>query len=98
MITKPKSHVFVPHSIGVVISAQRFMPQRIAEAIGRALGTDRVFTTDLQIDKRTAYARRGDILICVFYISCTFQNDCPAGNLEEVISNSYRVGGADLIA
>jgi short-subunit dehydrogenase len=58
VITKPKSRVFVPHSIGVVISAQRFMPQRIAEAIGRALGTDRVCTTDLQTDARTAYARR----------------------------------------
>ena len=58
VIAKPKSRVFVPRSMGIVISAQRFMPQRIAEALGRALGAERVCTSDLQTDKRTAYARR----------------------------------------
>lgn len=58
VIAKPKPRVVVPRSMGVIISAQRFMPQRIAEAIGRALGTDRVCTSDLQTDKRDAYARR----------------------------------------
>jgi short-subunit dehydrogenase len=58
VIAKPKSRVFVPRSMGIVISAQRFMPQRIAEAMGRALGAERVCTTDLQTDKRTAYAKR----------------------------------------
>jgi short-subunit dehydrogenase len=58
VIAKPKPRVFVPRSIGIVISAQRFMPQRVSEAIGRALGTDRVCTSDLRTDKRTAYARR----------------------------------------
>jgi short-subunit dehydrogenase len=58
VIAKPKPRVFVPRSIGIVISTQRFMPQRVSEAIGRALGTDRVCTSDLRTDKRTAYARR----------------------------------------
>jgi short-subunit dehydrogenase len=58
VIAKPKPRVFVPRSIGIVISAQRFMPQRISEAIERALGADRVCTSDLQTDKRSSYARR----------------------------------------
>jgi short-subunit dehydrogenase len=58
VIAKPKPRVFVPRSMGIVISAQRFMPQRIAEAIGRALGAERVCASDLQTDKRQAYARR----------------------------------------
>ena len=58
VIAKPKPRVFVPRSIGIAISAQRLMPQRVSEAFGRALGTDRVCTTDLQADKRAAYARR----------------------------------------
>lgn len=58
VIAKPKPRVFVPRSIGVIVAAQRFLPQRVTEATGRALGTSRVFTTDVDVDKRTAYARR----------------------------------------
>jgi short-subunit dehydrogenase len=58
VIAKPKARVFVPRSIGIAISAQRLMPQRLSEALGRVLGTDRVCTTDLQTDQRAAYARR----------------------------------------
>ncbi|MGO9353150.1 MAG: SDR family oxidoreductase [Mycobacterium sp.] len=58
VIAKPKPRVFVPRSIGIVISAQRFMPQRVSEAIGRALGTDRVCTSELRTDERATYARR----------------------------------------
>ncbi|OBF83755.1 short-chain dehydrogenase [Mycobacterium sp. 852002-51163_SCH5372311] len=58
VIAKPKSRVFVPRSIGIALTTQRLMPQPIAEAMGRALGTDRVCTSDLQPDKRAAYARR----------------------------------------
>ncbi|MEB3981656.1 SDR family oxidoreductase [Mycobacterium sp. 663a-19] len=58
VIAKPKSRVVVPRSMGIVLSAQRFMPQRMSEAIGRALGTDRVCTTDLEVEKRASYARR----------------------------------------
>lgn len=58
VIAKPKPRVFVPRSIGVAVSAQRLMPRRVAEATGRTLGTGRVFTSDVEVDKRTAYARR----------------------------------------
>jgi short-subunit dehydrogenase len=58
VIVKPKPRVFVPRSFGRLVAAQRFMPQRVAEATARALGNGRVFTTDVDVDKRTAYARR----------------------------------------
>ena len=58
VIIKPKPRVFVPRSIGRVVAAQRLMPQRVTEAMGRAMGTGRVFTSDVEVDKRTAYARR----------------------------------------
>ncbi len=58
VIAKPKPRVFVPRSIGIAITAQRFMPQRVSEAMGRAMGTDRVCTSDLRTDMRSAYARR----------------------------------------
>jgi short-subunit dehydrogenase len=58
VIVKPKPRVFVPRSFGRVVAAQRLLPQRVAEATARALGNGRVFTTDVEIDKRTAYARR----------------------------------------
>ncbi len=58
VIAKPKRRVVVPRAMGIMASVQRLMPQRMAEAIGRAAGTDRVFTSDLQTDKRQGYARR----------------------------------------
>jgi short-subunit dehydrogenase len=58
VIAKPKAHVFVPRSIGVAVAARRFLPQRVMEATGRAAGTGAVFTTDVDVDKRAAYARR----------------------------------------
>jgi len=50
--------VFVPRSFGRIVAAQRFMPQRAAEATARALGNGRVFTSDVDVDKRSGYARR----------------------------------------
>jgi short-subunit dehydrogenase len=58
VIAKPKSRVFVPRSIGATVAVQRLMPLRAAEAFGRALGAGRVFTSDVEVDKRKAYARR----------------------------------------
>jgi short-subunit dehydrogenase len=57
VIAKPKSRVVVPRSMGVVASTQRLMPQRVSEALGR-LGSGRVFTSDVEVDKRKSYARR----------------------------------------
>jgi NAD(P)-dependent dehydrogenase (short-subunit alcohol dehydrogenase family) len=58
VIAKPKRRVVVPRSMGLLASAQRLMPQGLAEAIGRAAGTDRVFTSDLHPEERKDYARR----------------------------------------
>lgn len=58
VIAKPTPRVVVPRSIGITVSIQRLMPQRLAEAMGRALGTGRVFTSDVDASKRAAYARR----------------------------------------
>jgi hypothetical protein len=44
--------------MGVIASAQRFMPLRVSEALGRVLGTGRVFTSDVEQDKRASYAQR----------------------------------------
>jgi short-subunit dehydrogenase len=58
VIAKPKPRVVVPRSMGVVASTQRLMPQRVSEALRRLSGTGRVFTSDVEVGKRTAYARR----------------------------------------
>jgi NAD(P)-dependent dehydrogenase (short-subunit alcohol dehydrogenase family) len=58
VIAKPEPRVVVPRSMGVMVSTQRLMPQRMSELIGRLLGTGRVFTSDVQPEKRAAYARR----------------------------------------
>jgi short-subunit dehydrogenase len=58
VIVKPKARVFVPRSLGVAVATQRFMPRRVAEAMARASGKGRVFTSDVEVDKRTAYTRR----------------------------------------
>ncbi len=58
VIAKPKSRVVVPRSMGVVASTQRLMPQRVSEALERLFGTGRVFTSDVEVDKRRSYARR----------------------------------------
>jgi NAD(P)-dependent dehydrogenase (short-subunit alcohol dehydrogenase family) len=58
VIAKPKARVFVPRSIGRAATIQRFLPQRVTEAAGRATGKSSVFTTDVDVDERAAYARR----------------------------------------
>jgi len=40
------------------LSTQRLMPQRVSEALGHLLGSGRVFTSDVEAEKRTSYARR----------------------------------------
>ncbi|MHA7651616.1 SDR family oxidoreductase [Mycobacterium sp. ML4] len=58
VIAKPEPHVVIPRSLGMTLWAQRLMPVGLAEALGRALGAGRVFTSDLDASKRAAYARR----------------------------------------
>ncbi|GJO53856.1 short-chain dehydrogenase [Mycobacterium marinum] len=61
VIAKPEPHVAVPRSLGVTLWAQRLMPLGLAEALGRALGSGRVFTTDLRRDQHDVYTRRTGI-------------------------------------
>jgi short-subunit dehydrogenase len=58
VIIKPEPRVFVPRSLSFMVGTQRLLPHRVAEALGRRLGTDRVFTSDVQAAKREGYARR----------------------------------------
>lgn len=58
VIARPRPRVLGPRSIGATVAGQRLMPLRVAEALGRVLGTGRVFTSDVEVDKRKAYARR----------------------------------------
>jgi NAD(P)-dependent dehydrogenase (short-subunit alcohol dehydrogenase family) len=58
VIGKPKPRVAIPRSMGIALSAQRLMPRAAAEALGRVLGTGRVFTSDVQREKRQAYEQR----------------------------------------
>jgi NAD(P)-dependent dehydrogenase (short-subunit alcohol dehydrogenase family) len=58
VIAKPRPRVLVPRSIGATVTGQRLMPLRVAEALARALGTGRIFTSDVEVDERKAYARR----------------------------------------
>jgi NAD(P)-dependent dehydrogenase (short-subunit alcohol dehydrogenase family) len=58
VIAKPKARVAIPRSMGITLSLQRLLPLPIAEALGRALGTGRVFTSDVDAAKRESYARR----------------------------------------
>ena len=58
VIAKPEPRVVVPRSMGFVLQSQRMLPRRVSELVGRVLGTGRVFTSDLQPEKREAYAKR----------------------------------------
>lgn len=59
LIAKPRPRAVVPRKFGVLaLSPRRFMPQRVAEALERGLGADRVFMGDVDVDKRRGYAKR----------------------------------------
>ena len=58
VIAKPEPRVAIPRSMGATLWAQRLMPLGLAEALSRTLGAGRVFTSDLQREKRAGYARR----------------------------------------
>lgn len=59
LIAKPRPRVVVPRLFGVLaLGGRRFMPQRAAEALERAIGADRVFLGDVDVEKRRDYAKR----------------------------------------
>jgi short-subunit dehydrogenase len=58
VIGKPQPRVAIPRSLGATVWVQRLMPIGLAEALSRALGAGRVFTSDLQRDQHDVYTRR----------------------------------------
>jgi short-subunit dehydrogenase len=56
-IERPRRRVYVPGSFGVMFKALRLFPPQAAEALGRMMGTDRVFL-EIDVDQRRAYERR----------------------------------------
>ena len=58
LIAKPRPRVVVPRSFRVVLTARRLMPQRLAEAVERAVGAQHVFLDDVDFQKRRDYAER----------------------------------------
>jgi short-subunit dehydrogenase len=59
LIVKPRPRVVVPRLFGVLaLSARRFMPLRLAEAVERAVGAEHVFLDDVDFQKRKDYAER----------------------------------------
>ena len=59
LIAKPRPRVVVPRLFGALaLGGRRFMPQRVAEALERAIGADRVFLGDVDVGKRRDYAKR----------------------------------------
>lgn len=59
LIVKPRPRVVVPWSFGAFgLSARRFLPQRLCEAVERAIGAEHVFLDDVDFEKRRDYAHR----------------------------------------
>jgi NADP-dependent 3-hydroxy acid dehydrogenase YdfG len=56
-LERPRQDVYVPRSIGVTIKLASLAPRRVAEAVGRAMGTDRILAG---VDRaaRADYERR----------------------------------------
>jgi short-subunit dehydrogenase len=59
LIVSPKPRVVVPKSFGILaLNGRRFMPQRVYESLERALGAERVFMADVDVEQRKEYAKR----------------------------------------
>jgi NADP-dependent 3-hydroxy acid dehydrogenase YdfG len=56
-LERPRHDVYVPKRIGMTIRFAGLMPRRVAEAIGRAMGTDRILA-DADRAARAEYERR----------------------------------------
>ena len=54
VIAKPKPRVAIPRSMGITLSAQHLMPRRSRNASDAPWAPARVFTTDVQPEKRKA--------------------------------------------
>lgn len=58
LIAHPRPRMRVTRAAGAMIVSMKFWPQSWAEAFGRALGGDHVFTDGVDVEKRRAYEAR----------------------------------------
>lgn len=58
LIDNPRPRLVVPRSFVLALSARRFLPQGVAEAVERFVGADHVFLGDVDRRKRKNYAER----------------------------------------
>jgi NAD(P)-dependent dehydrogenase (short-subunit alcohol dehydrogenase family) len=58
LIVTPKPRVRVTRVAGAIIASQAFLPRRFTEALGRKLGAEAIFTTDVDQAARRAYEER----------------------------------------
>ncbi|BBZ44088.1 SDR family oxidoreductase [Mycobacterium parmense] len=58
LVAKPTPRVRVTRAMGVLVSSAKFMPRSVAESVNRALGGERFFADDVDVEKRRAYEAR----------------------------------------
>lgn len=58
LIVAPKPRVRVTRLAGAIVASQSFLPRRITESLGRALGVEATFTTAVDTAARQAYEER----------------------------------------
>jgi NAD(P)-dependent dehydrogenase (short-subunit alcohol dehydrogenase family) len=58
LITRPRARVYVTRLMGGVLTAQRFIPRRVSEAMTRALGGDQMFLDGVDVSERQVYEER----------------------------------------
>jgi NAD(P)-dependent dehydrogenase (short-subunit alcohol dehydrogenase family) len=58
LVGQPKPRVRVTRAAGAMIASQKFIPRVLSEAFNRALGGERVFTDDVDVERRKAYESR----------------------------------------
>jgi Short-chain alcohol dehydrogenase of unknown specificity len=58
LIAKPRPMVRVTKVAGAIIASQAFLPRRVTEWLGRRLGAEAMFTTDVDVAARRAYEER----------------------------------------
>ena len=58
LVVKPRPRVRATRLAGALSASQKYLPRTIAEALNRALGTEAVFTDDVDVDTRKSYEDR----------------------------------------
>jgi NAD(P)-dependent dehydrogenase (short-subunit alcohol dehydrogenase family) len=58
LVAHPRPRVRVTKTAGAIIASQKFMPRALAEGLNRVLGGERLFTDDVDVEKRSVYEAR----------------------------------------